>query len=286
MGRTKLRGFEWAGLRLAVEVPAGWSWEWPRDLSQRICHPEKPDVYVSVHPLREHRVLKSALPYSHDGSLFEAGRLGGDHYLMVYGDRRLARFDPDFRWCNVWLPPSAIRNRVFPLARPLDDLVVIHRALVRGALAVRATAAVQRGRALVVLGDSRLADPKPGTVIWEGWLLLEPRGEGTRVYPLPSTLQTGTTPRAGALLEGLHVIDSVANDDSLTRTLDPEIAAGEILRFAFAPLAGSNSTNRLLEAATRLAERVRVVRLGAASGQRFVWRRARSPLSLVPPAGA
>jgi hypothetical protein len=286
MGRTKLRGFEWAGLKLAVETPDGWTWDWPEHLERRICHPESPDVYVSVRRLREHRVLKDADPYSHEGSLFEAGRCGGDHCLVVIGDRRFARFDRDFRWCDVWLPPSAIRNRVFPLARPLDDLVVIHRALVRGALAVRATAAIRRGRALVVLGDSRLADPKPGTVMWEGWLLLEPHRDGTRVYPLPSTLQTGTTPRAGALLEGLHVIDSVANDDPLTGVLDPEIAAGEILRFAFAPLAGSDSTDRLLGAATRLAAGVSLVRLGAASGQRFSWRRARSPLALVPPAGA
>ncbi len=286
MGRTRLRGFEWAGLKLAVEAPAGWSWDWPEHLSRRICHPESPDVYVSVHPLREHRVVKNALPYSHEGSLFEAGRRGGDHYLVIGGDRRVARFDRDFRWCDVWLPPSAIRNRIFPLARPLDDLVVIHRALVRGALAVRATAAVQQGRALVVLGDSRLADPKRGTARWEGWLLLEPRGDGTRVYPLPSTLQTGTTARGGALLDGLHVSDSVANDESLAGVLDPEIAAGEILRFAFAPLAGSGSADRLLGAATRLAAGVSLVRLGPASGQRFSWRRARSSLALVPPAGA
>ena len=286
MGRTKLRGFEWAGLRLALEAPAGWIWDWPAGLSQRICHSEDPDVYVSVHPLREHRPLAHVRPYCHEGSLFQAGRSDGDDYLVVNEDRRLARFDGDIRHCDVWLPPSAIRSRVFPLAHPLDDLIVIHRALARGALTVRATAAVRRGRALVVLGDSRLADPKPGTAMWEGWLLLEPRNDGTRVHPLPSTRQTGPTARAGALLEGLHVVDAGANDDSLTQTLVAELAAGEILRFAFAPLAGSNRTHRLLTTATRLAETVSMVRLGATSGQRFGWRTARSPLSLVPPAGA
>lgn len=286
MGTTKLRGFEWAGLRLALEAPAEWVWDWPAAFAQRICHPEDPDVYVSVHPLREYRSLEHVRSYSHEGSLFETGSIDGEDHLVVTEDRRLARFDSEIRRCDVWLPPSAIRSRVFPLASPLDDLILIHRALVRGALTVRATAAVRQGRALVVLGDSCLADPKPGTAMWEGWLLLEARGDGIWVQPLPSTRQTGPTVRAGALLEGLHVVDSDANDDSLTRTLGSELAAGEILRFAFAPLAGSNSSDRLLTTVTGLAERVSMVRLGATSGRRFGWRTARSPNSLVTPAGA
>lgn len=286
MARTRLLAFEWAGLKLAVESPVGCSWEWPPEIADRTCHPDDPDVHVSVQSLRQQRVIENAVPYSHEGSLFEAGRRGTDHCLGVAGDGRVARFDPDFRWGDVWLPPSAIRNRVFPLARPLDDLLVIHRALVLGALAVRATAAVRQGRALVVLGDARPANLQPGTAMWEGWLLLDPRPDGTRVHPLPSTHETGARVRGEVLLEGLHVIDSVANDDSLTRTLDPEIAAGEILRFAFAPLASSSSTDRMLSAATRLAGRVSLLRVGAAIGQRFAWRRARSPLTRVPPAGA
>lgn len=286
MGRTKIRGFEWAGLRLALEAPAGWHWNWPPALSQRLCNPEDPDVYVSVNPLREHRALENVRPYYHEGSLFEAGRIDGQDCLVVNEDRRVMRFAEDLHRCDVWLPPSAVRSQVFPLAHPLDDLVVIHRALAHGALTVRATAAVRQGRALVVLGDSRLADPKPGTELWEGWLLLVPNSDGTRVHPLPSTLQSGPVLRAGALLEGLHVVDAGPNDDSLTRTLSSELAAGEILRFAFAPLIGSNSSDRLLASVTRLADRVAMVRLGATSGQRFAWRAARSPASLVPPAGA
>lgn len=290
MARTRIRGFEWAGLRLALEVPSGWSWDWPTGLAESVCHPEDPDVHVSVHPLRETRGLESAIPYCHEGSLFEMGRGNGDSYVSVTGDRRAARFSQDLRFCDVWLPPSAIRGRIFPLARPLDDLVVIHRALLRGALAVRATAAVRSGRALVVLGESNLAEPDSGpdaeTAMWAGWLLLDPQPEGTRVYPLPSTRQTGSIAAGGAVLDGLHVMDSVADGEFLTGTLDPEIAATEILRFAFAPLAGANTTDRVVTAATRLAAGRPVLRLGGAGGQRFGWRRSRHPLSLVPPAGA
>jgi hypothetical protein len=286
MEAKQLRGFELAGLRLVVEVPTGWNWVWPDVGSQRSCSFEKPDIHVAVHALREQRVLEHAQLYSHEGSLFEAERCGGNSYLLVSGDRRLARLDADARRCDVWLPPTAIRSRVLPLARPLADLVLIHRALARGALAVRATAAVRRGRALVVLGESRLADPKPGTVIWAGWLLLEPRVGGAWVYPLPSTLQTGVTPQVGALLEGLQTTQPGSNDDSLTQILDPESAAAEILRFAFAPVTGDTSANPMLEAATRLAESVSTLRLGAVGGERFGWRRTRSASCLVPPAGA
>ena len=286
MVRKELHGFEWGGLRLAVEAPAQWNFNWPRHLSQAACAPEDPDVHVAVHTLREDPLLKQALAYSHEGCLFEAGRCGREDYLLVDADRRLARFDGSGLRCDVWLPRSAIRDGVFPLAQPLDDLVVIQGALARGGLAVRATAAVRGGRALVVLGESSLADPQPDTLMWEGWLLLQADGDATRVYPLPSTFRSGAGPHAGALLEGLHVADSGPSDDELPSSLGPEAAAGQILRFAFAPLAGWNSAERMLVAATRVAERVPMIRLGTVGGRRFGWKRARPPMSLVPPAGA
>ena len=282
----QLRGFEWGGLRLVVEAPSQWHSNWSADQRLEACAPEDPDVQVAVHPLREQPLLKHALTYSHEGCLFEAGRCGREDYLLMDADRRLARFDGDALRCDVWLPPSAIRAGVFPLARPLDDLIVIHGALARGALAVRATAAVRGGRALVVLGESSLADPQPDTLIWEGWLLLEPEENATRVHPLPSTFRSGAGPLGGALLEWLHVADSGPSDAELPGSLGPEAAAGQILRFAFAPLAGWNSTERMLVAATRVAERVPMLRLGRVGGRRFGWKRSRPQMSLVPLAGA
>lgn len=284
--RKRRLGFEWGGLRLVLEAPEQWHFDWPAHLDRAICAPEDPDVHVVVHQLREEPLLKQALVYSHEGCLFEAGRSGREDYLLVDAGRRLARFDRDGSRCDVWLPPSALREGVFPLARPLDDLVILHGALARGALAVRATAAVRDGRALVVLGESSLADPQPDTLMWEGWLLIEDSGDAPRVHPLPSTLRSGPGPLAGAVLEGLHVADSGPIEDGLPGSLGSEAAAGQLLRFAFAPLAGWNCTERMLVAATRVAERVPMLHLGSTSGRRFGWRRARAPMSLVPPAGA
>ena len=69
-------------------------------------------------------------------------------------------------------------------------------------------------------------------------------------------------------------------------TLDPEVAAGEILRYAFVPLASHSGTDRLMEVATDLARRVPTLRVCGAGTGGFTWRAAGSARSLAPPAGA
>ena len=287
MGRTRLRGFAWAGVKLAIEVPAEIEWRWPACLADQTCHPEDADVHVSLERLREPSPDCDVLRYAHQGKVFEAGRDGRDHVVRIARDGRVARFDPSFRWARVALPDAAIRDGLFPLASPLDDLVLIHRVVAAGGLVVRAMAAVSRGRALVILGDAELAPPGESTGLWSGWLILRPRADGFDVHPLPSTTRTGGPGHApGARLEGLHVLDALAAEDSLSATLDPEVAAAELLRFAFAPLGSAQNVEPLVETATALARLVPVLRLGGLGRARFGWRAMRAVASLVPPAGA
>jgi hypothetical protein len=288
MGRTRLRGFAWAGVKLAIEVPAAVEWQWPEALVDRTCHPEDADVHVSVERLRQPSPACDVLRYAHQGRVFEAGREGRDHVVHIVRDGRVARFDPAFRWARIALPDAAARAGVFPLASPLDDLLLIHRVIAAGGLVLRAMAAVRQGRALVILGDATPAPPGPSTALWSGWLVLQPGREGFDVYPLPSTLRSGARSRnaLGARLEGLHLLDSAADDDTVAATLDPEIAAAELLRFAFAPLGSASHVDPIVEAATVLARRVPVLRLAGLGGARFAWRATPARTSLVPPAGA
>ncbi len=285
MEPTKLRGFEWAGLKLAIEVPSGIDWNPALEgFAEADRHLTNPDVHVCVEWRRDPSPLLDATSYCHEGSLFEAVGRGSEHWVSVSDDGRLARFDATFQRVRVALSPS---SPLFPLARPLDDLVLIHRALARGALALRATAAVRDGRALVILGDATPEPPSGGTSLWQGWLLIEPLADGIVVHPLPSTIRSGrfgSTCRR-AWLDGLHVMDALMSDGTAD-TLDPELAAGEILRYAFAPLASASCTDRLVEAATDLARRVSILRLCGAGTSGFAWRAARATRSLAPPAGA
>ena len=71
----------------------------------------------------------------------------------------------------------------------------VDRALEQGAFALRGSAAVQNGEALVVLGDSGPARADGRSAVWQGWLLLQPSSDGIDVVPLPSTIRSGRTGR-------------------------------------------------------------------------------------------
>jgi len=229
--------------------------------------------------------VADGLCYFHEGGVFEVGRSGGDP-LIACADGRLARFDRGFQWGAVTAPASCARAGLCPLARPLDDLVVIHRSFATGALAVRATASVRDGQALALLGDTGLHDAGRDATTWAGWLLLEPEMDSIRISPLPSTRISGAVSPARARLAGLHLVDSLAPGAAPAATLDAQTGAAEILRFAFAPLIEAVPPDRMVEMATLLAERMTLVRLSGAGRSRFGWRRGPSPLSLAPPAGA
>lgn len=293
MGRGELRGYDWAGLKLAVEVPDGVD----ADRHWRLPAGFVPDgdgqgaaVRVRLHEADEAlhaRLSSEGTVYFHEGDVFEAGRVGSRHWIRTAEDGRVAWADEGFQWIEIArLRPHAEAD--FPLARPLDDLVLIHRALLQGAFALRATAAVRGGRALVLLGDAGRPLACDRTAVWQGWLLLLPARDGVRVAPLPSTRRSGGAPArlSVARLSGLHVLDPMTVARDAVRVLDPDLAAAELLRYAFAPITSPDASDQLVGIATRVACRVPVVQIATAGGSAFGWRAASGVARAGLPAGA
>lgn len=292
MGCRVLRGYEWAGLRLAVEVPEGVDadrdWRLPPGFAPD-ADPEDAAVRVRLHEGDESlhaRLATGGTVYFHEGDVFEAGRVGDQHWIRTADDGRIAWADPGFGLIEV-ARVTPLSGRGFPLARPLDDLVLIHRALLQGAFALRATAAVRGGRALVLLGDAGHPPACRETAVWQGWLLLQPGRAGIRVAPLPSTRRAGPAcKRPVASLAGLHVLDPMTVARDAVRVLDPDLAAAELLRYAFAPITSPDPGERLVGAATRVASRIPVVQVAAAGRSPFGWRSSAGVSRSGLPAGA
>lgn len=255
MEAREQRGYAWAGLEWIVEVPAGVDPErdWNLPIGFVPCAHPDPDraVRIEVSNASAAAPLPGGTAYFHEGDVFEAGRLGGHHWIRRAEDGRVAVAAPDFGAIEVALPMPATRAG-FPLAHPLDDIILLHRALEQGAFALRGAAAVRDGEAIVLLGDAPRADVEGRTALWQGWLVLQPAGDGVDVLPLPSTIRSGRSGWAGtrARLAGLHVTTVMTGASETLRVLDADAAAGELLRFAFAPIDGGESGEKLLWAAT------------------------------------
>ena len=280
------RGFDWAGQKWLIEVPEGVDpdrdWTPPTGFV--------PDPAVDPEAASRISILDGRTPelpdgtaYFHEGDVFEAGRVGSHHWLRHAGDGRVAVTDAGFRSIEVSLPMGAA-TAGFPLTHPLDDILLLHRALSEGAFALRGAAAVLDGEALVVLGDDALdADPSSRGAVWRGWLLLQPRAAGVDVVPLPSTIRSGRTGWAGvrAKLSGLHV---TGRGDG-PAVLDADEAAAELLRFAFAPIVGDDGADSMLWSASRIAESVPVLCISSPGQDAFAWKGAAGARMAIP-AGA
>jgi len=290
MRRAVLRGFDWAGMKLSVEVPEGIDperdWVLPDGLVPLPDTDFEADLQIGFDGRSDSPLAGEGDTWFHEGDVFESGRLGSSHWLRRPEDGRVALADASFRFVNVCVPSEAC-DAGFPLAHPLDDLILIHRALQQGAFALRATAVIEEGKALVVMGDAQYEQAARSAACWKGWLLLRSTRTGIRVAPLPSTLRSGRVGQNGrtAELSGLHVIDPMSCEGDVVRVLDADSAAAELLRYAFSPIA-SDEGERLVETATALASRVPVVQLMSAGCDRFAWQSESSMLRAVLPAGA
>lgn len=304
MGRTKVRGVELGGVRLAVEVPPGFAWQWPaRWFPELTCSPYNPDVYVGV------RVGVTAVPrfdaiaYSCYGGSFEIGRVGEDWVVVVHGRERFERvawFDDCFRQGEIVISPRALSSRTHavdhPLQHPLDDLIVMHRVIHGGGLVLRGSALVRNGSALVFLGAARPpADPllPRGSAKYESEMLahdqvvLQREGSGMRAYGTPWRVEAPVPAPLSAHLEALYVMSSSRNGIS-ARRLDPEGALSELLSHAYAPVHDAASAERQLEAARRVADRVPLLVLERPerSEERvisFGWGHRQAALGFAPP---
>lgn len=283
MGRTKIRGIELAGIRIAVEAPSWLDWTWPHALQAHTCLVSEPDVYISVRlgaaapapPLvvAEPECVVAEPERCEDVS--EVDRCGDDWVIALQRGQpleRVARFDPDFGFGEIVLSPAWAVRRMCPIARPLEEWIVAQRALRSGGLVVWGSTAVRGNEALVFLGDQAPAD-SGSRESSGGWLVLRSCEEGFRVWALPSP---GRDDRAVGepWVRGIHVADSMFSDGVTPNSLDADSGAAELLRFAYSPAYGCDGADRMLETASKLSQRISVIRTGI-TRRRFAWQHPR-----------
>ncbi|MEM7411657.1 MAG: hypothetical protein AAF430_15615 [Myxococcota bacterium] len=155
------RGLEVAGLRMAIEVPDALPWEWPDGPLLRFAStPEDADVRVRV-AVRDRLEAppRAALAYDSEGGIFDVARVddGWVFSLAVRGELlRVARFDAEFQNGVVEVAADSfyVREVLYPLAYPLDELIYLHRLARCGGLLLHACGVARGERARLYTGRS------------------------------------------------------------------------------------------------------------------------------------
>jgi len=302
MGRTRLRGIELSGTRVAVEAPPQYAWDWPsRGLAQLACAPVEPDVYIGVSVGVISPPEWDPITYSYDGGTFDVGRVGDEWWVAIHraGRRfeRVARFDRTFREGDITISPDAIANCRHPLDGPLFDLLLTHRLIVDGGMVLSGRAVVESGRAMALLtpgdacaggseapsnsaprrGRARVAET-PG-----GRFGLRIRDGVVRVHGLP-----GSSGHPGAAVSGrldaIHVL--TRSRHVFAEPIDTEESIHELVQHACAPLHAPDMAEQLLEAAAAIGASVPVLKVGVPEEKRVVsfdWSRRETALGFALP---
>lgn len=301
MGRTRLRGIELAGIRIAVEVPASEPWDWGACEHERFaCPPADPDVYVGVRRARTLDVPAQSIVYACEGGTFEVARAGEDWVVAVHGRERferVARFDESFSQGEVCCRQD-IGFLTHPLAHPLDELILLHRIAREGGMVLRGSAVYREGHALVFVGDrDRPAEAADARCGWKqargpGGLagdrvVVRAHESGVRVHGTPwqriSASPDSETPLR-ARLDAVHVLHD--SDAVFAERLEEEAAHAALLAYAFAPVHDPDGALRLAPVAEQIARSVPVLRLGLPSQERvvpFTWGQRQAALAFAPP---
>jgi len=286
MGRTRLRGIEISGVRLAVEAPPAYAWDWPaRGLAQLACAPVDAEVYVGVSIGFLSPPDWDPITYSYEGGTFDVGRVGDEWWVAVHGGghryARVARFDRRFSEGEVTIAPVALEHCRHPLDGPLLDLLLVHRIIDEGGLVLSGTAVVDAGRALAVLAPGATATDARGAGL-QGWMRADPartvetpgarfavrlRDGMSRVFGLPGP-HGHPGARVSGRLDGIHLLTRA--DRLFADPVCVEEATHELLQHACAPLHAPDMAEQLLVAAAAIGEAVPMLRLGVPEEKRVV----------------
>lgn len=285
MGRTRLRGIEIAGFKLAIESPPDFDWDWPaRGLSQLACAPVDPDVYIGVSVGVLTPKSWEPITYSYEDGTFDVGRVGDEWWIAVHvgGQRfsRVARFDQHFREGEVMISPAALNGCRHPVDGPLLDLLLTHRVIGAGGLVMTGSAMIERGRAIAVLSSESGLDvtsalgEQPDARITPGSRFAITRRDGSIwVHGLP-----GSHGHPGAAvcgrLDGIHLVTRA--ETVFAQPVDGEAVVSELLHHAVAPVHAPDMADRLMSGAAAVARSVPMLRLGVPEERRvvpFAWGR-------------
>lgn len=299
MSRTRLRGIELGGSRVAIEVPASVEWSWPgTHYEPFVCAPEGAQVYVGVRAGTAPGMPRDGFVYQSASHRFEVAERGDGWIVAVYGPHGLERtalFDAGFSEGEVILSPAAATSGIAPLEHPLDELLVLHRTVRGGGLVLRGSLVQQADRALLFLGarspsgtDSRepqLPRRQSGAELPRAeQLVVLQMPDGARAVGAPWTRGTGPSGRFTAHLDGMHSIRPARA--VFADRLDRDDAVTELMEHALAPIHDPLCAARCFDAAAAIVDRVPVVRLGLPEAKRVVsytWGRSEKELAFAPP---
>lgn len=287
MGRTLLRGICVAGIRIVIESPPALPWDLPEGPLTRFRVPaHDPDAVIGVRVGIPEAPAQQSVHYDSEGGIFDVAREGDDWVfaLRVRGElQRVARFDAAFRTGEVVVHPESFyaREAHYPLAYPLDELLVFHRLALQGNLLIHACGVVRDGRALLFTGPSgagkttiarRMLEVGGCSVLSDDRIAIRADADGFRVHGTPWHGDAPLSRADSARLAGIYAIHQ-------TRTLAPLALSGveaatAVLGNAFVPIHDRVAAARILELAEQLVNQVPITRLGCpndASVVDYVW---------------
>jgi len=303
MGRSKLRGIEMAGVKLAIEVPSNLTWQWPDERTRKLaCPPLDPDIQIGVRVARPRRPMGETFRYQTRGLRFEIGWEGEDWVVAIYGDdgcQRTARFDADFRHGEVVISPEFAANTPYPLAHPLDELIMLHRLMREGCLIVDGAVSIQDRQALLFIEGENVSSATQSELLGAtsssrvcGQVVLRPvlqcvAADETRVWVHPASWRTDCpNPEMGRVpLASIHILG--LDGASPVEPVEQQTAANEMLQHVFAPVHDPDAADRLFEIVQRVVSRVQVFRMRKPTMDReicFAWDRPRAVVGFAPPA--
>lgn len=292
---------EIAGVRLAIEVPAALSWDWSGTrLLDHACSPIEADIHVGVRVATPRPSKGESILYRSSGTRFEIGKHDGDWFVNVFGNHgceRTARFDAKFRKGEVVVCPERAEQGQFPLAHPLDELLVLHRIVRDGGLVLRGSMKIREGRAQIFLSPPREeAGGESGSAVGGAQRHLVLR-RGQREQPGQATTRgpvwVYTTPWGGSLearvpqrapLAEIHVLDAGAERPS--PILDEAEAIAAILPHVFAPIHDAEAADRVMTIAVAMIQRISVKRMSQPELKRavsFIWEQSQASFGFAAP---
>jgi hypothetical protein len=273
MGRTKLRGLEIAGVKLAIEVPSNFDWTWPDATTESLsCSPVEPDVHIGVRIGATQAPSGDTFLYESNGAQFEIGWQDESWIVAIHGSRRCertARFDSDFRFGEIVISPEFARESQYPLERPLDELILLHRLIRDGCMVLHGSVSVRGGQALVFLESADASghseSRESGGHRGRGYVVLRPvlearseHSHGVWVHSTPWSGQSGQASFLRAPLAAIHILGPGATP---FERLSGRAAQNEILQHAFAPVHDPEAAERLFEIIGQVTRKTSVIRM-------------------------
>jgi len=239
-------------------------------------------VHVGVRVGRSHAPAADALRYDSGGGIFDVAQVGHDWViaLRIQGRlQRLARFDAEFCSGEVVVDPESFyaRERHYPLAYPLDELIFLHRLAREEGLLLHACGVVRGREALLFSGPSgagkttiaRLMQGTPDVrVLSDDRIAIRPTESGFRAYGTPWHGDAPLSLPDSAPLRAIHLIHHAREIE--VEPLGGAAGAAAVLGNSFAPFHDPVSAERSLGVAAKLAARVPIVRLGFPRDERVV----------------